>query len=188
MPDNRTDRLAADYRDMLKIQDRPYLSWIVTKGEPPCAREYLLDVRIRSYALSSEGDRFFIGAKERWTVKVTLWDSYPVAAPSVRMLDIPPVFHPSWYSKGSYCPSEPWRPDCPLKDFVLRMLSTLRYDPSQIETETPANYKALDWYKKRRGDTALFPSDAAALTENAGANAAAPFESVVDDHPFGLRE
>ena len=35
MPQNRNERLAADFADMLTIQDRPYLSWIATKGELP---------------------------------------------------------------------------------------------------------------------------------------------------------
>lgn len=191
MPENRSDRLAADFKEMLKIQNRPYLSWIVTKGELPYAQEYLLTVNIRTYALSLRERRYTVGAIRRCTVKVTLWDSYPVAAPSIRMLDIPPVFHPNWYSKGSYCPCEPWDPDCSLKDFVMRMLRTLCYDPAVIELTAPANFKALDWYLKNQDDETLFPSDTAALTENdeeetaAAEEAANSFDEIVDDQPFG---
>ena len=188
---NRNDRLAADFGEMLTIQNRPYLSWIATKGELPYVQEYLLTVNIRTYALSLRENRYTVGAVPRCTIKVTLWDSYPVAAPSIRMLDIPPVFHPNWYSKGTYRPTEPWDPNGSLKDYVLQMIGTLCYDPAVIETEAPANYKALEWYLKNRDNTALFPSDTIELTENneeeiaAAERAATSFSEIVDDHPFG---
>ncbi|MBQ3285044.1 MAG: hypothetical protein IJH40_05305 [Ruminococcus sp.] len=191
MPQNRNERLAKDYRGMMKIQDRPYLSWIATKGEPPYAEEYLLHVKLRTYVLSVQSDRYTVGAVHRCTVRVTLWDSYPVMAPYVKMLDIPPVFHPDWYSKGVYSPSEPWRPETSLKDYIMRMLATLCGDPEGFETNTPANYKALDWYMKNRNDASLLPSDTTELTENSAEETAAleraassPGE-IVDDHPFG---
>ncbi len=174
MCDSREARLAADYREMLRIQDQPYCSWIATKGELPCAEEYLLTVKLRTYALTAQDGRYTVGTLHECTVRVTLWDSYPHVAPSVRMLSLPPVFHPDWYSKGTYCSSQPWREDSSLKDYVMRMIGTLRYDPSLIGTDSPANYKALDWYMKRRDDPGLFPSDPTELTENTDEEAAAP--------------
>ena len=172
MVDNRNERLAADYREMLKIQALPYLSWIVTKGDPPYAEEYLLSVGLRTYALSSNEDSYIVGAIRRCTIRVTLWDSYPHIAPNIKMLNIPPVFHPDWFSKGTYCPSEPWRPELSLKEYIVRMLSLLIY-ASPMEQATPANYKALDWYLKNRDKDALFPSDNTVLTENSEEEAAA---------------
>ena len=150
---------------MLKIQDQPYLSWIATNGEPPCAEEYLLNVRLRTYVLSVQEGRYTVSAISRCFIRVTLRDSYPQVAPYVTMLSIPPVFHPDWYSKGTYCSSQPWRPEDSLKDYIMRMLGTLRYDPSMMNTDSPANYKALEWYRKNLG-SALFPSDLTELTEN----------------------
>ena len=187
MNENRNERLARDYREMLKIQNRPYLSWIATKGEPPYAEEYLLTIDLRSYALSTDRGKYIVGAISRCVVRVTLWDSYPHVAPNIRMLNLPPVFHPDWYSKGGYCSSEPWREDCSLKDHILRMLGTIRYEPGLMETVSPANYKALDWYMKRREDTALFPSDPTELTENTPEEAIAleqtslPFDEIIDE-------
>ena len=189
MCESRQERLAADYREMMKIQDRPYCSWIATKGELPCAEEYLLTIRLRTYALTAEGGRYTVGAVRQCTVRVTLWDSYPHVAPSIRMLDLPPVFHPDWYSKGTYCSAEPWRPDLSLKDYVLRMIGSLRYDPSLIGMEAPANYKALDWYLKNRDNASLFPSDTTELTENTAQEAAAleaaagAFTEIIDSWP-----
>lgn len=190
MSQNREERLTADYREMMKIQDRPYLSWIATKGELPCAEEYLLDVRLRSYALSVVDGRYTVGVTRRCTVRVTLWDSYPHVAPFVTMLGIPPVFHPCWYSKGTYCPAEPWNPEESLREYVRNMLGTILYDPSLSEPQAPANYKALDWYRKNRENTALFPSDPAELTENspeeAQALACAPvFDETIDSWGVG---
>ena len=162
---NRNERLAGDFCGMLAIQDRPYLSWIAAKGELPYAEEYLLTAKIRTYALSASEGRYNVGVIDKCVIRITLWDSYPYVAPSVRMLNIPPVFHPDWYSKGTYCPSEPWTPDMALKDFVLRMLGTLKYDRDIMGMDTPANYKALDWYIKNQ-DSSLFPSDTVELTEN----------------------
>lgn len=186
MIDNRNMRLESDYREMLKIQDQPFLSWIATKGELPYAEEYLLSVNVRSYVLSVRSGRYTVSAVDRCTVKVTLWDSYPHIAPNIRMLSLPPVFHPDWYSKGTYCSSEPWHPDTPLKDFVLRMIRTLCWDPSVMEMNSPANYKALNWYQKNRNNPVLFPSDNILLTENTPEEAAAaekamtPFKEVID--------
>lgn len=167
MADNRKERLAADYREMLKLQDRPYLSWIVTKGEPPYAEEYLLTVKIRTYALSATEERYIVSTIDACTIRVTLWDSYPKLAPNTKMLNMPPVFHPNWYSKGTYCPSERWHEGDSLKDYVKRMLGTLTYDPLLIETRSPANFKAAAWFKKMRDNENLFPSDPVELTENA---------------------
>ena len=166
MCQSRNERLAADYREMMKIQNRPYLSWIAVKGEPPYVEEYLLDVNLRSYALAVKSHKYIIGAVNRFIIKVTLWDSYPYIAPNIRMLNIPPVFHPDWYSKGTYSPSQKWSPDILLKDYIKDMLDAMRYEPSLIHTSAPANYKAMDWYKKNIDNTSLFPSDTTELSEN----------------------
>ena len=179
MADNRKERLAADYREMLKLQDRPYLSWIVTKGEPPYAEEYLLTVKIRTYALSATEDRYIVSTIDSCTIRVTLWDSYPKLAPNTRMLNMPPVFHPNWYSKGTYCPSERWHEGDSLKDYVKRMLGTLMYAPNLMETAYPANYKALDWYRKNQDNASLFPSDRIELTENNPEESAAAEKAIV---------
>ena len=71
------------------------------------------------------------------------------------------------------------------------MLRTLRYDPELIESDAPANYKALDWYLKHRDDTALFPSDTTELSENSPQEAAVyekaalSFDEIVDS--WGVR-
>ena len=186
MTQNRNERLAQDYREMLKIQDRPYLSWIASGGELPCAEEYLLNIRLRTYALSSGSGMYTVGVIRRCTVRIRLWDSYPYVAPNVRMLDLPPAFHPDWYSKGTYCPSIPWRPEDSLKDFVLRMLDALRYETAMIGSNAPANYKALEWYRRNRDNNELFPSDTTELTENTPERiaelekAALSFDEVID--------
>lgn len=166
MNDSRKKRLAFDYHEMMKLQNPPLLDWIVTKGEPPYAEEYLLTIRVRTYALSATDDEYRVGVIDRCTIRITLWDSYPKIAPNTRMLNIPPVFHPSWYSKGTYCPDEQWREGDSLKDYVLRMIGTLLYEPALTDTEHPANYKALSWYRKHRDNRELFPSDQIELTEN----------------------
>ncbi len=166
MSESRNDRLSSDYREMMKIQDRPYLSWIATKGELPCVEEYLLTVKLRTYALSVRSGVHTVGVIDRCVIRITLWDSYPAVAPYVRMLNLPPVFHPDWYSKGTYSPHTPWDPATSLKDFVAGMLKTLRYDPERIDTTAPANYKALDWFMKNRDNDKLFPSDTTVLSEN----------------------
>ncbi len=190
MRDDRNERLASDYREMLKIQNRPYLSWVAIKGDLPCAEEYLLTVRIRTYALSAIGNAYTVGAISRCIIKVSLWDSYPYVAPNIRMLSIPPVFHPDWYSKGTYSPSLRWRPDQTLKDYILRMFDALRYEPSLISTAAPANYKALDWFMRRKDDRSLFPSDTIELTENTDeelliADKDMSFDEIVDSWGIG---
>ena len=166
MPNDRNERLAADYREMLQLQDRPYLSWIVTKGEPPIAEEYLLTVRIRTYALSATADRYIVSTIDKCTIRITLWDSYPKSAPNTQKPHKPPLGHRHWCSKGTYGPSTLWQEGDSLKDYVKRMLGTLTYDPSLVETKSPANFKAAAWFNKMRDREELFPSDPVALTEN----------------------
>lgn len=183
---NRDERLAQDFREMLKIQNRPYLDWITIGGDPPYAEEYLLRIRLRTYVFRSKQGKCTVGAINECTVKVTLRGSYPDTAPYVTMLDIPPVFHPCWYSKGTYSPTKPWDPSTSLKDFILTMLRTLKYDPALITGELPANYKALDWFMKNRDSSSLFPSDTVTLTENTAEETAAllsqfeAFSEIVD--------
>lgn len=183
---NRDERLAQDFREMLKIQNRPYLDWITIGGDPPYAEEYLLRIRLRTYVFRSKQGKCTVGAISECTVKVTLRGSYPDMAPYVTMLDIPPVFHPCWYSKGTYSPTKPWDPSTSLKDFILTMLRTLKYDPALINGELPANYKALDWFMKNRDSSSLFPSDTVTLTENTAEETAAllsqfeAFSEIVD--------
>ncbi len=186
MASSRNERLEKDFKEMLKIQDRPYISWTATKGELPYVEEYLLSVKLRTYALSLKDGVHTVGVLRGCAVGITLWDSYPYTAPYIRMLCLPPVFHPNWYSRGVYCPSQPWDPDCSLKDHVIRMLMTLQYEPSVIQTYAPANCKALDWYMKNRDKTELFPSDKTELSENTAEEVAAAekasltFEDIVD--------
>ena len=186
MSADRNNRLASDYREMLSIQDQPYLSWIVTKGEPPYAEEYLLNINVRTYAFRMHSGECRVGAIHGCTVKMELWPSYPKTAPYIRMLDIPPAFHPNWYSKGTYCPPTSWSEESSLKDFVKQMIATLQYNPQLIETDSPANFKALDWYLKNKEDPSLFPSDTTKLSENSAEKAAeiekaaATLEEVVD--------
>lgn len=186
MAENRNERLEKDFGEMLKLKNRPYLDWMVIKGEPPCAEEYLLRIKLRTYVFRAKNGKCTVGAVSHSTIKVTLRDSYPDTAPYVTMLDIPPIFHPDWYSKGTYCPIDAWTPDTSLKDFILRMLRTLQYDPSLIKEELPANYKALEWFIKNRDTSSLFPSDTTVLTENseeetaAMQSASAPFDEIVD--------
>ena len=174
MNEKRSERLLSDRLGMLELQDRPYMSWTAIKGEPPYIEEYLLDIKLRTYVLTSGRGMYNVGVTDRCLVKVTLWDSYPHVAPNIKMLNIPPVFHPDWYSKGTYCSAEPWSPDTPLKDWIKRMLRTLTYDPSVIaESGAPANYKALEWFMKNRDNAGLFPSDDTALTPNSAEETAA---------------
>lgn len=173
MQGSRDERLARDFREMLKIQDRPYLSWVAVKGAPPYAEEYLLTVKLRYYALCEDRENYIVKAVSDCIIKVTLWDSYPAVAPNIRMLNYPAVFHPDWYSKGTYCPSQPWDPDCSLKEFILGMLSSLICAPGLAVSDTPANYKAADWYQNNRENSSLFPADHTALDENDPAQTAA---------------
>lgn len=166
MCDNRNEKLKSDFLEMLKIQNTPYLSWIATKGELPYIEEYLLTIKVRSYVLSLRSGRYTVSSVDQCTVKVTLWDSYPHIAPNIRMLSLPSVFHPDWYSKGTYCASLPWTPHTSLKDYLLRMIRTLCWEPDVMESNAPANYKALDWYRKHRDNEDLFPSDPVILCEN----------------------
>lgn len=182
---DRNDRLERDYREMLTIQNQPYLSWIAVKGDLPYAEEYLLTVRVRTYVFSMREKQCSVGAIRECTVKVTLWPSYPYVAPDIRMLSIPPVFHPAWYSRGVYCSPIPWQPDSSLKEYVRQMIRTLIYAPDLIDEISPANYKALDWYRKHRDNSAWFPSDTIELTESPAAEPDLAFPEVVDSWTVG---
>ena len=59
-----------------------------------------------------------------------------------------------------------------------------------METNAPANYKALDWYLRNCGKEGWFPSDRIELSENSIEQTAAirdrdVFGEVIDSWPIG---
>lgn len=155
-------RRANDYKDMLGLRESKLIDWEVTKGEPPYVEEYLLTLDIPTY---SERDTLFSPVK----IRITLSEKYPMMSPIVQAAGTVP-FHPDWYqpsvshpfglwSCGVYSPLEGLRPFC------LRMIRSLLYDPTTLETYSPSNREATEWYIDNKDNIQLFPCDRQKLEE-----------------------
>jgi ubiquitin-protein ligase len=94
---------------------------------------------------------------QHWTIKLELPSDYPLSAPKASV--DPVLYHPNVWQHGTVCMGSKWTPGEFLDLFVLRLLKTLTFDPVLTNIESPAHKEAAEWYRQRRHDSRLFPSD-----------------------------
>lgn len=122
---------------------------VTADGETP--ERYRLLVRVRS--IMSPGPTY----RGEHEVEVDLPSGYPWSKPQIKLLTLPPPFHPNWFLDGGWCGGT-WDPEESLARHVLRMVKTLQFDPEVTNPSSPANREAADWYR-RNLETGLFPCD-----------------------------
>ncbi len=149
----RKQRLAAAYNDMRKFDGQQYLKWEGTKGEAPFFEEYLLTINARMYCGEEK-------TMDSCQIRVSFSQAFPKQAPEVKMISKPLVYHPYWFSDGTYDPGK-WRTGVSFQDYVKQMIMSLLYDSSMINSydESAPNLEAMEWYRINRLDSELFPSD-----------------------------
>jgi len=89
---------------------------------------------------------------------IDIGSKYPFQEPRVRFTT--PVFHPNVYSSGQVCLGAKWMPTEGLHLLVERLIKILIFDASILNTNSPANRDALQWYHmKVSANQSFFPTD-----------------------------
>jgi ubiquitin-protein ligase len=144
----RRERLRNDLAEMRRLQDSGVIH-VTAAGDPP--ESYRLNVKVRS--IMGPGPTY----RGEHDVQVDLPPGYPRTAPQVRMLSMPPPFHPNWFRSGSWCGGD-WTDEEHLAHLVLRMVRTLQFDPALTNPGSEANHEAAEWFR-RNAHKGLFPCD-----------------------------
>lgn len=80
-------------------------------------------------------------------ITINLTSRYPFTEPSVNF-EKPIVFHPNIYDSGRICFGTKWLPTQGLDLLVKRVVKIITYEPDILNEASPANSKALTWYRK----------------------------------------
>ena len=110
--------------------------------------------------------RYAVARSERYPADVTrqtrlgisLPDRYPFQPPAAAVLT--PVWHPNVFPSGTICLGTKWLASEGLDLFVQRLARLLTFDSLLVNTASPANRAAADWYQRTRSrHPDAFPSD-----------------------------
>lgn len=105
-----------------------------------------LDLEIR---IDTAGSSRFPAEKQRVNVvQIDLPARYPFEPPKVTLKS--PVWNPNIFPSGLICLGQKWVPTHNLKLLVQRVMQILALDPVIINTDSPANRDASEWYKKAK--------------------------------------
>jgi hypothetical protein len=110
--------------------------------------------------------RYAVAASQRYPADVTrqtrlrlaLPARYPFQAPVATVLT--PVWHPNVFPAGTICLGTKWLASEGLDLFVQRLARLLTFDSLLVNTASPANREAADWYRTVLSrHPAAFPTD-----------------------------
>jgi len=122
------------------------------RGDPPT--EITIELACRSAISNAYPQR----QVNRIRARIELSARYPFEPPNV-FLD-PPIFHPNVYTSGHVCLGLKWIPTEGLDLLVRRIARIVTFDPSVVNTSSPANSDAAYWYRHAKVSTPLaFPTD-----------------------------
>lgn len=79
-------------------------------------------------------------------ITISLSSKYPFTEPSVSF-DKPIVFHPNVYDSGRICFGTKWLPTQGLDLLIKRVIKIITFEPDILNEASPANVKALNWYR-----------------------------------------
>lgn len=140
MRTSRTVRLEHDYRAMLALQSK-VIKWEPDRRVPP--EVYAVDFHLRGMI----GPNAF---RDTHTVVIKLLPEYPDRPPYAKFTSRPLLFHPHVFGNGVVCVGG-YSPDEGLAVFCLRLARYIQFQPNLIDTQSPANKQALQWFKENRG-------------------------------------
>jgi ubiquitin-protein ligase len=84
--------------------------------------------------------------QHKTSVKIELLARYPFQEPVATITT--PIFHPNVYSSGKICFGTKWLPTQGLDLLVRRIIQIITFDETILNEISPANSKALTWYKQ----------------------------------------
>lgn len=125
-------------------------------GDPP--EGYIFAFQCRSLStLGREGATY----TQQQRVRLYLPAAYPAQAPLATILT--PVLHPHIYPDRTFCLGS-WRPQEKLDSLLLRIGSTLCFDPAAINPRSVADDDAAAWVRRNKELLPLDPDFLSLLT------------------------
>lgn len=95
--------------------------------------------------------------QEQTDIKIELSQDYPFREPRVTILT--PIWNPNVYPNTVVCLGTKWLPTQGLDLLVERLMQLIVFDPLIVNTASPANSEAAQWYlAARRRNPGLFPT------------------------------
>jgi len=132
-------RLEHDFLAMQALQSE-VIKWEADRRVPP--EIYAVDYNLRGMT----GPNTF---SETHTVVIKLLPEYPDRPPLAKFTSRPLLFHPHVFGNGVVCVGG-YSPDEGLAVFCLRLAKYIQFQPYLINTQSPANKEALNWFKENR--------------------------------------
>jgi hypothetical protein len=139
------------------------LEILAISGEPPSS------IKCRIRIPTARDDKFPATRQDATDVEIQLPDRYPQNQPSVYITT--PIWNPNVFTGGKWCYGN-WSISEFLDLFVFRLMRVVALDPIIINTKSPANATANEWFiqlKKRQPH--LFPTVDLASLEAPSASA-----------------
>ena len=128
-------------------------------------------------------ERYPLDVTRQTRLRIVLPARYPFQPPVATLLT--PVWHPNVFPSGVICLGTRWLASEGLDLFVQRLARLLTFDSLLVNTASPANRAAAEWYTRtRRLRPDAFPSDGplfGAAAPDAGRARVGWREAVADD-------
>lgn len=147
-------RLEADH-ERLRTLAASSAEMIVLLAGPTAALPQA-DLELR-YAVA-RSERYPADVTRQTRLRIALPARYPFQAPTATVLS--PIWHPNVFPAGTICLGTRWLASEGLDLFVQRIARLLTFDSLLVNTASPANRTAADWYARTRSiRPEAFPSD-----------------------------
>jgi ubiquitin-protein ligase len=109
------------------------------------------------YAVA-RSERYPSDVTRQTRLRISLPARYPFQPPVATVLT--PIWHPNVFPAGTICLGTKWLASEGLDLFVQRLARLLTFDSLLVNTASPANRAAADWYQRTRSrHPDAFPSD-----------------------------
>ena len=147
-------RLEADHERLRALAAASGEQIVLLAG--PTAALPQVDLELR-YAVA-RSDRYPADVTRQTRLRIALPARYPFQSPTATVLT--PIWHPNVFPAGVICLGTRWIASEGLDLFVQRLARLLTFDSLLVNTQSPANRVAADWYSRTlRQRPDAFPSD-----------------------------
>ncbi len=147
-------RLEADHQRLHALAAASGEMIRLLAGPTPALPQAELELR---YAIA-RSERYPLDVTRQTRLRIALPARYPFQAPVATVLT--PVWHPNVFPAGVICLGTRWLASEGLDLFVQRLARLLTFDSLLVNTASPANRAAAEWYERtRRQRPDAFPSD-----------------------------
>jgi hypothetical protein len=172
-------RLEADHARLRALAAASGERVVLLAGPTPALPQAELELR---YAVA-RSERYPLDVTRQTRLRIALPARYPFQSPTATVLT--PVWHPNVFPAGVICLGTRWLASEGLDLFVQRLARLLTFDSLLVNTASPANRAAAEWYERTRHQRPeAFPSDRpefAAAAPGAGRGRVGWRETAADD-------